>query len=368
MFRRSHSAWPAERRLEPRSIPTTGVITWLTGEGTGPSTNVIGVIVSDSGAPALSDTGFVTVVVKEVNQAPAMAPLDTMTVNEGSLLEFTMTATDPDLPANALAWSLETPVPSGILFDSNLGTFRWMPTPLQGPSTNRLQFVVTDNGVPPLSATQSVTIIVRDTQGDFVIQPGSTNLFAGETNAIPLTLAAGVDLTSVSFQLASDATRLTDLALSDLAPAVGNASLISAGSNAVALAFDALPGQTLVANAPLASLGFRAWPNATSGFVYLTPSALLGLRTSGAALTNGLGHIGRLTVIGNEPLLKNLRGTSRTLIVWGIPGIYTIEWSTRADGGWQTLGQVTITDNAASLPLTDDGPTLFYRAYRVSSP
>ena len=51
--------------------------------------------------------------------------------------------------------------PPGAVIDAN-GVISWTPTEAQGPSTNIITTIVTDNALPPLSATNSFTVIVTD--------------------------------------------------------------------------------------------------------------------------------------------------------------------------------------------------------------
>ena len=87
-------------------------------------------------------------------------PLDPMIVTAGSILTFTATATDPDRPAQNLAFTLDAGAPAGASINSSSGLFTWTPAPNQAPSTNNISVRVTDNGVPPLSATRTLTVIV----------------------------------------------------------------------------------------------------------------------------------------------------------------------------------------------------------------
>ena len=82
--------------------PATGLITWPTGETDGPGTNTFLVRAADNGLPPLSATAAVTVVVREVNQAPILAPITSRTINEGYTLLISSVATDLDLPPNQL--------------------------------------------------------------------------------------------------------------------------------------------------------------------------------------------------------------------------------------------------------------------------
>jgi hypothetical protein len=92
---------------------TNGIFAWTPSESQGPGTNVIVVIVSDNGTPALSATQSFTVIVLETNSAPVLAPLADLTVVEGQLLIVTNSATDPDIPTNTLTFSLDTNAPPG---------------------------------------------------------------------------------------------------------------------------------------------------------------------------------------------------------------------------------------------------------------
>src|SRR5205807_958449 len=82
------------------------------------------------------------------------------TINELSTLVVTNMASDADLPTNTLSFGLVS-APTGVLLDANSGVLSWTPTEAQGPSTNLITLRVTDNGAPPLSATNSFTVVVR---------------------------------------------------------------------------------------------------------------------------------------------------------------------------------------------------------------
>src|SRR5439155_22579200 len=86
--------------------PTTGVLTWTPTETQRSSTNLITVQVTDNGSPRLSATNSFTVVVTELNSAPGLTVPLNQTMNELSTLVVTNFATDADLPANTLTFSL----------------------------------------------------------------------------------------------------------------------------------------------------------------------------------------------------------------------------------------------------------------------
>jgi hypothetical protein len=144
------------------SLTSDGVFIWTPSEVQGPSTNLIRVCVADSGSPSLSATQVVTIVVNEVNSAPVLAAVGNKSIARGSLLTFTNTATDVDLPANKLTFSLGPGAPAGAAIHPTNGVFSWQPGPSQAPGTNLVTVRVTDNGLPALQDAKTLAIIVTD--------------------------------------------------------------------------------------------------------------------------------------------------------------------------------------------------------------
>ncbi len=151
------------------TININGVVTWTPSETQGQSTNLITTVVIDSGVPPLSATNNFRVVVNEVNSAPVLPLQPNLTMNELTALALTNTATDSDLPANILTYQLLNP-PAGALIDTR-GVITWIPTEIQGPSTNLFSTVVTDNGTPALSATNSFAVTVIEVNSPPVLSP-----------------------------------------------------------------------------------------------------------------------------------------------------------------------------------------------------
>jgi len=140
--------------------PNTGVLTWTPAEAQGPSTNTITVRVTDDGEPALSHTNNFTVVVNEVNTAPVLASINSQIACVGIQIAITNSASDCDIPANLLAYSLDPGSPAGAEINPTNGVFTWTPTIEQLLSTNLVTVRVTDSGVPNLSDAKTFTIVV----------------------------------------------------------------------------------------------------------------------------------------------------------------------------------------------------------------
>jgi hypothetical protein len=136
---------------------SSGVISWTPSESQGPATNTIAVIVSDNGVPSLLATQSFSVVVREVNEAPVLTAMADRVVHEGMMIVLAGIATDVDMPANTLHYSLSH-APAGAAIDSGTGVFTW--TADADETTNSVTVVVTDDGSLPLSDAKSFSITV----------------------------------------------------------------------------------------------------------------------------------------------------------------------------------------------------------------
>ncbi len=140
----------------------SGVFTWTLTEAQGPNVHGITIRVTDNGAPNLSDSETISITVNEVNVAPVLNPIGNRSVNEATLLTFTALASDSDVPANTRTFSLDEGAPVGAAIHPNTGVFTWTPTAQQSPGVYPVTIVVTDNGVPPLNAAETISITVND--------------------------------------------------------------------------------------------------------------------------------------------------------------------------------------------------------------
>jgi hypothetical protein len=135
------------------SITSGGYFTWTPTEAQGPGVYNINITVSDG---IDIDYEVITVTVNEVNLPPVLNPIGPKTINEGALLQFTITASDPDLPAQTLTCSASN-LPSGATFIPNTRIFSWAPTSGQAGVYSGVHFEVTD-GV--LTDSEDITITV----------------------------------------------------------------------------------------------------------------------------------------------------------------------------------------------------------------
>ena len=141
----------------------TGVFSWTPTEGQGGSAPSVTVTVTDNGTGNLVDSETFTVTVNDVNVAPVLGVIGNQSIDELATLSFTATATDSDLPADTLTFSLDAAsLAAGMTIDANTGLFSWTPTTLQGNTVPSVTITVTDNGTGNLIDSETFTIAVND--------------------------------------------------------------------------------------------------------------------------------------------------------------------------------------------------------------
>ena len=121
----------------------SGIFTWTPTEAQGPAVYLITVVVTDNGSPPLSTAQDFTVAVLESNEPPVLAPISNRAIHAGMTLAITNSATDPDLPANTLTYSLSG-APLGATIDETKGIFLWTPGNSFVNTTNTVTVNVTD--------------------------------------------------------------------------------------------------------------------------------------------------------------------------------------------------------------------------------
>ena len=174
------------------TIDANGIISWTPSEAQGPSTNLFITAATNSGVPTLYTTNNFTVFVTEVNSAPALPAQTNYTIAELTLLTVTNTAGDTDLPANTLSYTLSVTSADGPVTNASIspdGVITWTPSEAQGPGTNTFTTVVTDDGSPPLSATNTFTVEVYEVNTAPVL-PVQTNFTIAKLTLLTVTNTA----------------------------------------------------------------------------------------------------------------------------------------------------------------------------------
>ncbi len=162
----------------------SGVFTWTPTEAQGPGIYNITVRVTDNNLPPVSDAKIFQVNVNETNQAPVLGSITNRIVHAGTLVLFTNTATDADLPTNNLGFSLDAGAPGSASIGTNTGVFNWQTSDANVGLTNNITVRVTDNGVPPLNNAKpfSIAVLARPNVVDAAVSGGN---FTVTWSAIP---------------------------------------------------------------------------------------------------------------------------------------------------------------------------------------
>ncbi|MGC8989657.1 MAG: hypothetical protein ACP5MD_06005, partial [Verrucomicrobiia bacterium] len=252
------------------------------------------------------------------------------------------------------------------------GLFTWRPNEFQGGTNYLISVIVTDDGSPALSATNSFTVTVLDTRPDFLIQMGTTAVPTNGAGLLPISLQSGAPFNQINLALRVSGDRLTDLYLTNLAAQVGPAALVPMGSNKYGVQFTSRAGQLIQGDFTLARLGFRDVSNVHSAVAIVEGVSLAGVRTDGIT-AKGRAGTGRVIIVGTEPILDvKLANSQVALTLYALPGApYTIEKNNSIDttGGWLPDNTVTPTDLQTDLPLRPmTQPIGFFRTRTGGAP
>jgi hypothetical protein len=122
------------------------------------------------------------------NLAPALAAVSDRTIGPGMTLSITNTATDANMPAQAVTYSLLT-APANATINPSNGVLTWRPLVTEANSVNSFTVRVTDNGTPSLSATRSFVVTVTNLPRPVI----STPLSSGGQIVLQVNGASGPD-------------------------------------------------------------------------------------------------------------------------------------------------------------------------------
>ena len=136
-----------------------------------------------------------------------LAPIANQTVYALTTLVLTNSATDPDLPAQTLTYSLDPGAPAGATIDVTNGVLQWTPAQAEA-GTNTITVRVSDNGLPNLSDAWTFTVNV--------LPRPVLEVLSSLGNTITLTWSA---LTGTTYRVQFK-TNATDPAWEDLVPDV----------------------------------------------------------------------------------------------------------------------------------------------------
>lgn len=145
----------------------------------------------------LNDTEIVPIDVGNVNRTPVLNTIGNKTINEGALLTFTISGSDPD--GDPLTYSAED-LPSGASFDPDTQAFSWTPT-FEQAGTYNVTFKVTDGS---LSDEEEIVITVNETNR--APEASDQEVETNEDTPIAISLSAiDLDLDTLTFSIGDSA-------------------------------------------------------------------------------------------------------------------------------------------------------------------
>ncbi len=102
------------------------------------------------------------------NTPPSFAAVRNRVINGGETLSVTNFASDTDVPAQQLNFSLLA-APVGATINTNTGVISWLTTTNNAGTSNFFSVVVTDNGAPAMSATNGFVVFVRSLKPNILV-------------------------------------------------------------------------------------------------------------------------------------------------------------------------------------------------------
>lgn len=186
------------------SFNATGKFSWTPGYNQTGSYQVT-FTVSDG---SLTDSETITITLIDVNTVPVLVSIGDKSVDEGELLEFTISATDED--GDPLTYSASN-LSDGATFNATTQTFSWTPTYVQAGVYPGVRFTVTDN-VHFVSEDITITVVEVVLEAVVNIDPDTIKL-----GAPGLWITAYIEL---PLEYGPDQIDLATVRLNDVVPAV----------------------------------------------------------------------------------------------------------------------------------------------------
>jgi len=162
--------------------PQTGLLVYAPVAGDEGDHPIV-VQVRDNHNPPLTALEAITITVKGMNRPPLLKAIDDQKIVAGDRLELPCRAADPD-PDDTITWRLVS-APPRMGINANTGLLVYEPLN-EDRGAFSVTVEITDDGLPPLSASESFTITVLKANHAPVIQaPRDQYVTAGKTLTVP---------------------------------------------------------------------------------------------------------------------------------------------------------------------------------------
>jgi hypothetical protein len=141
------------------AIQPDGLVRWVTGESDGGSHADVTVIVRDTGNPSASSQVSFRLIVTELNSPPQVPPIAPQSISAGEFFSLLVSATDSDVPAQELEFSLDG-APSGMTIVESTGEIAWVPPVSAAGQAFPIAVTATDSGTPAAATTRTFSLSV----------------------------------------------------------------------------------------------------------------------------------------------------------------------------------------------------------------
>ena len=262
----------------------TGLFSWIPDETQGPDQYSITVKATNVEDPELFDTEQFGVTVNEVNLPPVIEAIADLAANEGELISIMAQATDIDVPANSVSYSLADGAVAGMAIDPTSGTFTWTPSEAQGPGAYSVLIMATDDGTPSLTAEEAFLVTVAEVNTAPVLAPIGLQVGVLDTELTFMAVANDGDLLpgladGLVAHWSFDVDYTSSTGQHDGVP-IGGASITNTPGDFVlgggALSFDGVDDYLDFGDTPLPlDFSLSAWVNPTNIDTLTTSSAIV---------------------------------------------------------------------------------------------
>ena len=285
------------------------------------------------------------------------------TVVSGQSLSFLVTATG----SGPLTYTLAPGAPSGASINATTGLFHWNPGMYQAGTTNEISVIVTDTSTS-LSSTQTFAVVIQD---NVSLLLGTAIVATNSIGELPISIYASTGVTNLQVTLTYPSDQLTNLFFTPGNASVGNVSITPISRGQTAINIPTISGQSLSGLQSLGSIGFVTRNTPKTSIVYLQISPVGALKSNGATVSQELGGIGRVTIVGQDSMLEGFSTNGvRNLVLYGPVGAgYVVQASTSVGsaGNWSdTAGAVTMGSLSQTVQFPQDANSaVFYRTRRT---
>jgi len=310
---------------------------------------------SEQKAPAIEAFTYVS-----SNTPPTLQPIANQSLTVGNASRILSSATN-SVGGGQLTYSLIT-APAGATINPTNGTIIWNPTPSQAGTTNLFTIQVANNGIPPLSVSESFLVIVGDYAG---LALGFDGVLAGQSVCVPLTLVSSAGLTNLNFTLVYPAAQLGNLSVTPVAGQIASLHTTPLDSSHAQVTLQTVPGTALVGTQELANICFTGLTNATSTTATVLVNFSRPTEVNGSTPAELAGSAGIIVVLQGHPFLTvtSIDQGQVQVTLYGTPGAkYVLESSSSLTGPWTPVNTYILSGVSEPVTLSSQGPgAMFFR-------